>query len=197
MQDARGTSLSDEATQAHPSGPSTALRLLFVAVALGAYAVDQVTKALAASHLTPGEPRQLVGSLLRLDLTRNAGAAFSTGTSHTVFFTVLAMVALVVTCYFAVRAGTRMWAVALGLLAAGIAGNLTDRIVRAPQGFSGHVVDFLEFPHWPIFNIADVCINIAAVLILILAWKGVRVGGTRAVSESGDAIRSGEEKPGE
>jgi signal peptidase II len=180
MQAARGASLNDAAAEVHPSGPSTRLRLLFVAVAIGGYAVDQVTKALAAAHLTPGEPRHLVGSLLRLDLTRNPGAAFSTGTSHTVFFTVLAIVALVVTCYFAVRAGTRLWSVALGLLAAGIAGNLTDRILRAPQGFSGHVVDFLELPHWPIFNIADVCINIAAVLILILAWRGVRVGGGKA-----------------
>jgi signal peptidase II len=180
MQAARGASLSDAATEDHPSGPSTALRLLFVGVALGAYAVDQVTKALAAARLTPGEPRHLVGSLLRLDLTRNAGAAFSTGTSHTVFFTVLAMVALVVACFFAVRAGTRLWAVALGLLAAGIAGNLTDRLLRAPRGFSGHVVDFLELPHWPIFNVADICINVAALLILILAWRGVRLGGGKA-----------------
>lgn len=160
------------------------MRLLFVAVAVGGYAVDQVTKALAAAHLTPGEPRHLIGSLLRLDLTRNAGAAFSTGTSHTVFFTVLAIVALLVTCYVAARAGTRMWSVALGLLAAGIAGNLSDRILRAPQGFSGHVVDFLELPHWPIFNIADVCINIAALLILILAWRGVRLGGGKAPARS-------------
>jgi signal peptidase II len=183
MQAARGASLSDADTEVHPSGPSTALRLLFAGVALGGYAIDQVTKALAAGHLTPGEPRDLVGSLLRLDLTRNPGAAFSTGTSHTEFFTVLAIVALAVTVYVALRAGTRMWAVALGVLAAGIAGNLTDRIARAPRGFSGHVVDFLELPHWPIFNVADVCINIAALLILILAWRGVRLSGRRPPEE--------------
>jgi len=186
MQAARGASLNDAANEIPLSGPRTALRLLFVAVAIGAYAVDQVTKALAAARLTPGEPRHLIGSALRLDLIRNAGAAFSTGTSHTVLFTVLAIVALCATVYFALRAGTRMWAVALGVLAAGIAGNLTDRIVRAPGGFSGHVVDFLEFPHWPVFNIADVCINIAAVLILILAWRGVRLGGSRPAEDSGE-----------
>jgi len=183
MQDARGATLSDAETQAHPSGPSTALRLIFAAVAVAGYALDQVTKALAAAHLTPGEPRHLIGSLLRLNLTRNPGAAFSTGTSHTVFFTLLAIVALVVTCWFALRAGTRLWAVALGVLAAGIAGNLTDRILRAPRGFSGHVVDFLELPHWPIFNVADICINVAAVLILILAWRGVRLSGAPAPAE--------------
>ena len=196
MQAARGASPSDADTQVHSSGPSTALRLLFVGAALGAYAIDQITKALAAAHLTPGEPRHLVGSLLRLDLTRNPGAAFSTGTSHTAFFTVLAMVALVVTCFFAVRAGTRTWSVALGLLAAGVAGNLTDRLLRAPRGFSGHVVDFLELPHWPIFNVADICINVAALLILILAWRGVRLGGGRAASSAEEPSGgSGEHTP--
>jgi signal peptidase II len=177
MQAARGTSLSDAETEAHPTGPTGALRLLFVAVALVMYGADQGTKALAAAHLTPGEPRHLVGSLLRLNLTRNAGAAFSTGTSHTVLFSVLAIAALVVVLYVALRAGTVLWAIALGVLAAGIAGNLTDRIARAPGGFSGHVVDFLELPHWPIFNLADICITVAALLILIQAYRGVRLGG--------------------
>ena len=183
MQDARRATLSDAAPQDHRPGPRTALRLLFAVVALGAYAVDQATKALAAAHLTAGEPRNLLGSLLRLNLTRNPGAAFSTGTGHTGFFTLLAVVALVVTTWFALRAGTRLWSVALGVLAAGIAGNLTDRILRAPQGFSGHVVDFLELPHWPIFNVADICINIAALLILILAWRGVRLDGRPAAGK--------------
>lgn len=177
MQAARGASLSDADTEAHPTGPTAALRLLFVAVALALYGADQLTKALAAARLTPGEPHDLVGSLLRLNLTRNAGAAFSTGTSHTVLFTVLAIAALVVTLYFALQAGTGLWAVALGVLAAGIAGNLTDRIARAPGGFSGHVVDFLELPHWPIFNVADICITVAALLILLQAYRGVRLGG--------------------
>ncbi len=42
--------------------------------------LDQVTKALAVAHLTEGRPVRVLGPLLRLDLTRNAGAAFSTAT---------------------------------------------------------------------------------------------------------------------
>jgi signal peptidase II len=69
---------------------------------------------------------------------------------------------------------------ASALLLAGVAGNLTDRICCASPGpFRGHVVDFLELPHWPIFNVADICINVAAVLILIQAFRGVRVDGSR------------------
>ncbi len=55
-----------------------------------------------------------------------------------------------------------------------------DRIFRSPGPLRGHVVDFLQLPYWPIFNVADMCISAAAVLIMILAViKGVGIGGER------------------
>jgi signal peptidase II len=72
------------------------------------------------------------------------------------------------------------WALGLGFLLAGVLGNLTDRIFRAPAPLRGHVVDFLQLPHWPIFNVADMCINAAAVVIVIQALRGVSVDGTHA-----------------
>jgi signal peptidase II len=66
----------------------------------------------------------------------------------------------------------------MGLLLAGIAGNLTDRIFRDPGPLRGHVVDFLELPHWPIFNVADICINVAAALIVIQSVRGVPLRGS-------------------
>ena len=87
---------------------------------------------LAVRHLTPGEPVQVVGSLLRLDLVRNPGAAFSTGTSYTALLSVIALVAAGVVIRFGRRLGDPVWAVALGLLLAGVCGNLTDRIFREP-----------------------------------------------------------------
>jgi len=180
MQAARGTSLSDaDETQSKASTTvrRPVVRAIFVAVAVVLLAVDQVTKVAAVAGLTPGRPHQLVGSLLRLNLTRNPGAAFSTGTSHTAVFTALAIAAAIVTVWFAFRAGSRAWAVALGFLFAGVVGNLVDRVARAPRAFHGFVVDFLELPHWPIFNVADICITVAAVLILVLAYRGVRLSG--------------------
>jgi signal peptidase II len=79
------------------------------------------------------------------------------------------------------RLGHAGWAVALGLLCAGVAGNLTDRLFRPPGVLRGHVVDFLELPHWPVFNVADMCITAAAVMVLVLAMvKNVGVDGKRA-----------------
>jgi signal peptidase II len=70
--------------------------------------------------------------------------------------------------------------VALGLVVGGALGNVTDRIFRAPSPFRGNVVDFIELPHWPIFNVADSAITVAAVLFVWLAYRGIRLDGTRA-----------------
>ena len=180
MQAARGTSLSD-ATDPHPSGSTSPRRArltaLFAVVALAAYAVDLGTKVLAVSRLSGRPDVNVVGELLVLHLTRNPGAAFSTGTEYTVALTCVAMVAVLVVVYLSRRVGSVGWAVALGLLLAGVAGNLTDRLFRAPGPFRGHVIDFLMLPHWPVFNVADICINVAAVLILVQASRGIRING--------------------
>jgi signal peptidase II len=141
--------------------------------------LDQATKALAVDRLADEADVRVVGSLLQLHLTRNAGAAFSTGTQFTVVLSCLAAVATVVVLVVALRARTTVWALALGLLLAGITGNLTDRLLRSPGPLRGHVIDFLMLPHWPVFNVADVCITAAAVLIVLQAFRGIRLDGRR------------------
>ncbi len=182
MQAAGGTSLSpdDSSVKDAQSAPSRArVRVLLFAVFAVLYAVDQATKWLAVDRLTGRPDKELVGELLTLHLTRNAGAAFSTGTGYTVLFSCLAIVAVLVVLWIGRRVGHVGWAVAFGLLLAGITGNLTDRLVRAPGVLRGHVVDFLMLPHWPIFNVADMCINVAAALILVQAFRGIRLDGSR------------------
>ena len=179
MQAARGTSLSDP-TQNHPSrrnGSRARLTGLFAVVALAAYALDLGTKLLAVEKLTGRADVPVVGQLLVLHLTRNPGAAFSTGTGYTLVLSCLAMVAVLVVLWLSRRLGSLVWGAALGLLLAGVAGNLTDRIFREPGPLRGHVVDFVMLPHWPVFNVADMCINVAAALILLQAFRGVRISG--------------------
>jgi signal peptidase II len=147
-------------------------------VALAAYALDLGTKLLAVARLSDGPDVRVVGDLLVLHLTRNPGAAFSTGTQYTVVLTCLAMVAVLVVLHLSRRLGSTLWAIALGLLLAGVAGNLTDRLFRSPGPLRGHVIDFLMLPHWPVFNVADMCINVAAVLILVQASRGIRINGS-------------------
>lgn len=168
------------------------MRLIFALVAAGGLLLDQLAKIAAVRFLDPADPPVLLGGLLTLRLIRNPGAAFSMGEGFTIVFALLAIGVLV---FVLVRLVPKInhtgWAVALGLLVAGVTGNLMDRIFREPSFLHGHVVDFFQLPHFAIFNVADVCITSAAVLIMILAVvKNVGIDGTRYVrtppAEKGD-----------
>ncbi len=143
------------------------------------YAVDVVTKIIAVERLTGRDDISVVGEVLQLHLTRNPGAAFSTGTQFTFALSCVAIAAVVVVLWLSRRVGTVGWAVALGALMAGISGNLTDRLLRDPGPFRGHVIDFLMLPNWPVFNVADICINLGAALVLVQAFRGIRINGSR------------------
>ncbi len=151
---------------------------VFALVALVMYAADLITKIIALDRLDGRPDVRVVGDLLQLHLTRNPGAAFSTGTQFTVLLSCIAIAAVIVVLWLSRRLGSLAWAVALGFLLAGVAGNLTDRMFREPGPFRGHVIDFLMLPNWPVFNVADICINVAAGLILIQAFRGIRMDGT-------------------
>jgi signal peptidase II len=186
MQAARGASLTGDENDSgsiRPHGPRGRHLALFAAVALAAYAVDVLAKVLAVEKLSDRPDVKVVGDLFVLHLVRNPGAAFSTGTAYTEVFSVISIAAVVVIVWFSRRLGSVAWAVALGLLLAGVAGNLTDRLFRAPGPLRGHVIDFFMLPHWPVFNVADICIDVAAALILVQVYRGVRLDGTRAPRE--------------
>lgn len=157
------------------------LRGLFAVVALVGRALDVATQVLAVDQLEPGRPVPLLGGLLTLRLIRNPGAAFSTGEGITPVFALAACAVLVfVLARLVPRLGHPAWSVALGLLCAGVAGNLIDRFLRQPGVLRGHVVDFLQLPYWPIFNVADMCITSAAVMIMVLAVvKNLGISGER------------------
>ena len=185
MQATRGASLNPSerndhpapATRRPPRGRHRRCLLLLAAVAAVCYGLDVTTKVLAVHNLVPGRPVRVVGDLLTLDLIRNPGAAFSTGTSYTAVLSCVAIAAAVAVVWTARRLASTGWALGLGFLLAGVLGNLTDRVFREPGVLQGHVVDFLRLPHWPVFNVADMCINVAAVLILVQAFRGIRITG--------------------
>ncbi len=189
MQAARGASLNargsaessavgaaaDGAHNARPRRVRT-----FAVVAAIVYVCDIVTKVLAVEHLTGRDPVEVVPGVLSLTLVRNPGAAFSLGTGLTVVLTGVALVVVVVVLRMSGRLRDRGWAVALGLLLGGALGNLTDRLLREPGPLRGHVVDFLALPHWPVFNVADSAITVAAVLVASRALRGVGLDGHRS-----------------
>ncbi|WP_224769424.1 signal peptidase II [Nocardioides ochotonae] len=154
---------------------------MFAAIALGAYVLDIVTKIVAVAELQDRDV-SVIGDILVLHLVRNPGAAFSVGTEYTMVLSCIAIVAVFVILWLSRRIGEIWWAIGMGLLLAGVAGNLTDRLLREPGPLRGHVIDFLQIPNWPVFNVADMCVVGAAGLIIVQSFRGLRLDGTRIES---------------
>jgi len=148
---------------------------IFLYLTLPLYALDQLTKYLVVRFIDPSEPRNLIPpDIFSLVHVTNTGAAFGSFRNNNSFFILLSCVALVVVIALLVRPGPLdPWRrVALGLLLAGILGNLTDRLMH------GHVIDFLLFnlhvrfaDPWPAFNVADSCICIAVACFMVYSFR--------------------------
>lgn len=166
------------------------LRWLCLSIGVLGFGLDLLAKHIAIANLDPERPIPLLGGLITLQLIRNPGAAFSMGESFTVVLTIVAISALIGVLGFVVpRIRHVGWAVAIGFLLAGISGNLFDRLFREPSPFHGHVVDFIQLPYFAIFNVADMFITAAAVLVVWLSMiTQVSLNGTRLKEsvEAGD-----------
>jgi len=162
-----------------PARTSGAVVGLFGVTAVSVWMLDQLTKSAAVAWLDNGESITVIPDVFWLTLTRNAGAAFSTGTGYTVALSIVALGVVVVVLRLATKLRDRGWALGLGLLLGGALGNVTDRILREPAPLRGHVVDFFHLTHWPVFNIADISLTFAAITIILRTWRGVSLDGSR------------------
>jgi signal peptidase II len=157
------------------------VRLLFL-VAVAVFVADLISKTIVVATLSHRPPVRLLGGLLRLTELRNPGAAFSIGASSavmTVVFSLIAVGVIIAILRTSRRLRSAPWAITLGLLLGGAVGNLGDRIFRSPGPFRGYVVDWIQLPHWPVFNVADSCIVCGGVLAVLLAARGVPLEGAR------------------
>lgn len=178
-----GTATTEPATTESASPPRRypkgRLTLLAVAVALFVIGLDQLTKYLAQSMLTEGEPIPVIGSLLQLNLHYNSGAAFSMATGLTWVLTIVATVVVIIVIRMTARLDSFWWALGFGLLLGGALGNLIDRFFRHPGFARGWVVDFLHLKNFAVFNVADMAITGAGITIVILALFGLGFDGRR------------------
>lgn len=146
-------------------------------------AADQVTKSIAVAHWSQ-RPRPILGTHVQLLVTRNSGSAFSRFQNLTPVLAVGAIVVAVVLAQAARKATDTITLCALVLLLGGALGNLTDRLVRSPSFLSGHVVDFVQVGWWPVFNLADSCVTVGAVLIIVRGLFPPKV--SEATTRAGD-----------
>ena len=146
---------------------SNALSWLGVSALL--IALDQWTKSLAVAHLIYQQPVSVVPGFWNWTLTHNTGAAFSLfagagGWQHGFFIALAFLISagLAVTLSKTARSDWRN-ALPFALVIAGALGNVVDRLRF------GYVVDFIQWYwkdfYWPVFNVADSCIVVGAILI--------------------------------
>jgi signal peptidase II len=122
--------------------------------------VDQLTKRLVQSNIAEGD-RNNVFFGVDIVHVRNHGVAFGAfagGGTIVALIIGVALVALVV--WFVRHTGTRLAWVPTGLLLGGAVGNIFDRIR------DGAVTDFVKFPAWPAFNVADIAITFGVLSLL-------------------------------
>lgn len=148
------------------------IRTLF-GVAGGIGVLDLLTKIWAVETLSNRSNIKVVGEFFQLTLVRNPGAAFSFAENATIFLSLFAIVVAVVIVYYSRVVTSQGWALVMGLILGGIIGNLSDRIFREPGFLRGHVIDWLQLPNWPIFNIADSAIVVAALISAILLARNI------------------------
>ena len=149
---------------------SNVVRLYSLALLI--WSIDFLTKNWALENLTSAS-RKVIGTFLQVTLHKNPGAAFNFATGFTIVFTSISIAVLLFIAFYSPRIISKWWSVVAGLVLGGVLGNLTDRIFREPGFLYGHVIDWIELPNWPIFNVADSAIVIAAVIAFILTVKNI------------------------
>lgn len=150
----------------------------FFLVAAFVFAFDQVTKALVRGWLAVGESWPSDGWLVKITHVTNTGAAFGILQDAGLFLTITAFIAIAAIVFYYLYPPLEhgLLRVAMGLLLGGALGNLTDRLRQ------GHVTDFVDFPRYPEFNVADSSIVVGLFVIvwffLFIEGKQREAGGT-------------------
>jgi signal peptidase II len=152
---------------------------VLIAVAVAIIGLDIASKVTVVATLSNRAPIRLLGGFLKLRVDRNPGAAFSFAPGLTILFSLIAIAVIVVILRSSRRIRSLSWAITLGLLLGGATGNLIDRIFRSPGLFRGWVVDWIQVPHWPVFNLADSAIVCGGILAVLLSARGIRLDGQR------------------
>ncbi|MDA0371489.1 MAG: signal peptidase II [Actinomycetota bacterium] len=135
-------------------------------LAVGVVAVDQLTKHWALGRLGDGDVIHVIWTL-QFNLAFNSGMAFGRAQGLGPVIAIVATIVIVWLLLSIRRASSRSSTVAIGLVIGGAAGNLVDRVFRGGDVLRGSVVDFIDFQWFPIFNVADVAINVGGALLIL------------------------------
>jgi len=145
-------------------------RSLILGISIFIVSIDQVSKYFAYKYLTVSQPIIIISKVIQFNLVKNYGAAFSLFDNRSGFLGVISfIVSLLILLYILRNSLLYLWeGIGLAFLLGGSIGNGIDRWVL------GYVNDFIQLTviNFPVFNLADVSINIGVICILLSnLWK--------------------------
>ena len=140
--------------------------LLAFAIALVVVVADRVTTSLALDHI---HDTSHVWGPFGLSLTFNSGFAFSLFSGRAVAVTVLLCAGVVILAFAVARVRSIPLAIGAGLVLGGAVGNLSERIVGT---HGGQVPDFVTLDYWPTFNLADACVTVGILIVILSPFLG-------------------------
>lgn len=148
--------------------------MLFYSIAFLIAALDQTLKYLVDKYMVLGQSLPLLGNIVRLTYVRNTGAAFSFFVGFSPYLAVIGLMVSLAVIYFHRRMPSKNYLlqIALALILGGSMGNLVDRVIRS------YVIDYIDFIIWPVFNLADISINVG---VFMLVYKLFEEGGEKNV----------------
>ena len=129
--------------------------------------LDQAVKAAVRSSLSPGESRDLIGSIFSLTYVQNTGAAFSMFSGMKWLLLAVPILAIGFGIWYMEKHRDQHWTLYLSL-ALTIGGGLSNIIDRLAFGF---VTDMFDFHFWPVFNVADIAICTGCGILVIYILK--------------------------
>ena len=127
--------------------------------------IDQISKLSVLRTLGFERSKNIIPNILNFTLVKNKGAAFSLFSNSTTLLTITSIFASLLLITLIIKYPPKSYWNSMGIvyLLGGTVGNGIDRL------FKGYVIDFLELVpiNFPIFNLADISINIAIVFFMI------------------------------
>lgn len=144
---------------------------MFFLMILATFLLDQASKAAVQLWMYHGESIPVAPHFFHLTYILNPGAAFGLMAYQTPLLVAVAVILLlgVIVGYRRIQVEGPLFRYGLSLIVGGALGNLVDRLRY------GHVVDFLDFRVWPVFNLADTAIVLGACLIILQLLKDGKV----------------------
>ena len=139
--------------------------MIYLILIIALIVIDQITKLLTLNYLLPVNSVEIIKNILSFTYVENRGAAFGIMQNSRIIFLIFTVILIGAIIIYTIKTKpqNKLYLVSTSLIIAGGMGNFIDRLFR------GYVVDMIEvtFIEYPVFNFADICVVIGAILFCI------------------------------